>query len=94
MSLPERSSGCSKSFGGVVAARDVTFTVEAGRLLAIIGPNGAGKSTIFNMVGGQLVPDSGRVVLAGDVITGLAPRRIWRLGRRPHVPGGADVPVA
>ena len=70
----------SKSFGGVVAAREVTFTVEAGKLLAIIGPNGAGKSTIFNMIGGQLVPDGGRVVLAGQDITSLPPRRIWRLG--------------
>jgi len=69
-----------KSFGGVVAARNVTFAVEAGALLAIIGPNGAGKSTIFNMVGGQLVPDSGRVMLGGQDITGLAPRRIWRRG--------------
>jgi branched-chain amino acid transport system ATP-binding protein len=70
----------SKSFGGVVAAREVTFAVEAGRLIAIIGPNGAGKSTIFNMIGGQLAPDRGRVLLAGQDITGLAPRRIWRLG--------------
>ncbi|HET6223019.1 MAG TPA: ATP-binding cassette domain-containing protein, partial [Dongiaceae bacterium] len=72
--------GLDKSFGGVVAARDVTFAVEAGKLLAIIGPNGAGKSTTFNMLGGQLQPDRGRVVLAGQEITGLAPRRIWRLG--------------
>ena len=70
----------TKSFGGVIAARNVTFALEAGTLLAMIGPNGAGKSTIFNMVGGQLKPDSGRVVLAGHDITGLAPRRIWRLG--------------
>jgi branched-chain amino acid transport system ATP-binding protein len=70
----------SKSFGGVVAAKEVTFAVEVGRLLAIIGPNGAGKSTIFNMVGGQLPADNGRVVLAGQDITGLPPRRIWRLG--------------
>jgi branched-chain amino acid transport system ATP-binding protein len=72
--------GLDKSFGGVVAARDVTFAVDAGRLLAVIGPNGAGKSTIFNMVGGQLLPDRGRIVLGGQDITGLAPRRIWRLG--------------
>ncbi|HEY7083517.1 MAG TPA: ABC transporter ATP-binding protein [Hyphomicrobiaceae bacterium] len=70
----------TKSFGGVIAARNVTFALEAGTLLAMIGPNGAGKSTIFNMVGGQLKPDSGRVVLAGQDVTGLAPRRIWRLG--------------
>jgi len=70
----------TKAFGGVVAARNVTFALEAGSLLAMIGPNGAGKSTIFNMLGGQLKPDSGRVMLAGQDITGLAPRRVWRLG--------------
>jgi len=72
--------GLEKSFGGVVAARNVTFAVETGRLLAVIGPNGAGKSTIFNMVGGQLKPDRGRVMLGEQDITGLAPRHIWRLG--------------
>jgi len=72
--------GLDKSFGGVVAARQVSFALEGGRLLAVIGPNGAGKSTIFNMLGGQLRPDRGRIVLAGTDITGLPPRRIWRLG--------------
>ncbi len=72
--------GLEKSFGGVVAARNVTFAVETGRLLAVIGPKGAGKSTIFNMVGGQLKPDRGRVMLGEQDITGLAPRHIWRLG--------------
>ena len=70
----------AKSFGGVVAAKGVSFALDAGKLLAIIGPNGAGKSTIFNMVGGQLVPDGGRVTLDGHDITGQPPRRIWRLG--------------
>ena len=81
------AEGLDKSFGGVVAARNVTFAVEAGKLLAIIGPNGAGKSTIFNMVGGQLRPDGGRVILAGRDITGLPPRRVWRL-RRTDRPRG------
>jgi branched-chain amino acid transport system ATP-binding protein len=72
--------GLNKAFKGVVAARDVTFSVEAGELVALIGPNGAGKSTTFNMVGGQLRPDSGGVVLDGADITGLAPRAIWRKG--------------
>jgi branched-chain amino acid transport system ATP-binding protein len=72
--------GLNKSFGGVVAASNVTFAVEAGRLKAVIGPNGAGKTTIFNMVGGQLKPDSGRVLLGDQPITGLPPRRIWQLG--------------
>jgi branched-chain amino acid transport system ATP-binding protein len=72
--------GLNKSFGGVVAANNVTFAVESGTLLALIGPNGAGKSTTFNMVGGQLKPDSGRIILAGQDITARAPRDIWRLG--------------
>ena len=70
----------SKAFGGVKAVQSVSFSLEAGELLALIGPNGAGKSTTFNMVGGQLVPDSGRMLLNGKSITGLPPRTIWRLG--------------
>lgn len=70
----------SKAFGGVQAVQDVSFTLQAGELLALIGPNGAGKSTTFNMVGGQLAPDQGRVLLQGDNIAGLAPRAIWRKG--------------
>ena len=72
--------GVSKAFGGVQAVQDVSFTLQAGELLALIGPNGAGKSTTFNMVGGQLVPDRGRVLLHGENIAGLAPRTIWRKG--------------
>lgn len=70
----------NKRFGGVTAAKDVSFTLEAGELLAMIGPNGAGKSTTFNMVGGQLRPDSGVVTLAGRTISGLPPRLVWREG--------------
>ena len=69
-----------KRFGGVVAGKDVAFTLAAGEMLAIIGPNGAGKSTTFNMVGGQLKPDSGTITLAGEDITGRPPRDIWRKG--------------
>jgi len=70
----------SKSFGGVHAVREVSFTVGAGEFLALIGPNGAGKSTCFNMINGQLAPDSGDVRLQGRSIVGLLPRAIWRLG--------------
>ncbi|MGZ5216072.1 MAG: ATP-binding cassette domain-containing protein, partial [Caldimonas sp.] len=44
--------GLSKSFGGVRAVADVSFSLAAGEMLALIGPNGAGKTTCFNMVGG------------------------------------------
>ena len=69
-----------KSFGGVQAVADVSFDVAAGEMLALIGPNGAGKTTCFNMLNGQLRPDGGRVVLEDRDITGLPPRRVWRLG--------------
>ncbi len=75
-----RVEGLHKSFGGVQAVQGVSFELAAGELLALIGPNGAGKSTCFNMLGGQLAPDGGRVLLAGQDITGLPPRAIWRLG--------------
>ncbi|WP_353211233.1 ABC transporter ATP-binding protein [Rhodovarius sp.] len=75
-----RVEGLHKSFGGVKAVQGVSLAVAAGELLALIGPNGAGKSTCFNMLNGQIRPDAGRVTLAGQDITGLAPRAIWRLG--------------
>jgi len=70
----------SKAFGGVQAVRDVGFSVAAGELLALIGPNGAGKTTCFNMLNGQLAPDSGEIEFEGRSLKGLAPRQIWRLG--------------
>ncbi len=72
--------GLTKRFGGVVAVRDVSFAVASGEMVALIGPNGAGKTTCFNMVGGQLRPDAGRVLLDGADITGLRARDIWRRG--------------
>jgi branched-chain amino acid transport system ATP-binding protein len=72
--------GLTKSFGGVHAVRDVSFAIRAGEFLAMIGPNGAGKSTCFNMINGQLSPDSGEILCEGKDIAGLAPRDIWRLG--------------
>ncbi|MCT9811373.1 ABC transporter ATP-binding protein [Acidovorax sp. Be4] len=73
-------TGLHKAFGGVRAVDDVSFSLEKGELLALIGPNGAGKSTTFNLVGGQLAPDSGSVRLAGREMAGLTPRAVWRLG--------------
>ncbi len=69
-----------KAFGGLQATNDVSFTLAPGELSAIIGPNGAGKSTLFNLITGYYRPDSGRVLLDGRDITGLAPHTIVRLG--------------
>jgi branched-chain amino acid transport system ATP-binding protein len=73
-------TGLGKAFGGVRAVDGVGFTLDAGCILALIGPNGAGKTTCFNMLNGQLRPDAGRILLAGEDVTGLPPRRIWRRG--------------
>ncbi|MEQ8966597.1 MAG: ABC transporter ATP-binding protein [Azospirillaceae bacterium] len=70
----------AKAFGGVRAVDGVSFTLGPRELLAMIGPNGAGKSTCFNMVGGQLRPDRGRVAILGRDTVGWPSRRIWRLG--------------
>ena len=72
--------GLSKAYGGVQAVRDVSFAVNAGEVVALIGPNGAGKTTCFNMLNGQLRPDSGEIALAGRSVVGLRPHQVWRLG--------------
>jgi branched-chain amino acid transport system ATP-binding protein len=70
----------SKSFGGVRAVNDVSFDVKRGEFLAMIGPNGAGKSTCFNMINGQLAPNSGEIWFEETNLAGLKPRNIWRRG--------------
>jgi branched-chain amino acid transport system ATP-binding protein len=75
-----RAEDLRRAFGGVQAVAGVSFAVAAAEVVALIGPNGAGKSTCFNMLNGQLTPDAGRVRLDGRDITGLPPRRAWRLG--------------
>ena len=69
-----------KSFGGVMAVRDVSFEVRIGQVVAIIGPNGAGKTTLFNMISGILPPDSGEVWLNGQRTNHLAPDQVAALG--------------
>jgi branched-chain amino acid transport system ATP-binding protein len=65
----------SKSFGGVHAVGEVSFTIESGDLMAIIGPNGAGKTTLLNLMSGLTRPDSGRITLSDRTIVYGAP---WR----------------
>ena len=72
--------GLSKAYGGVQAVRGVSFAVDAGEVVALIGPNGAGKTTCFNLLNGQLRPDSGEIALAGRSVVGLRPHQVWRLG--------------
>ncbi|MDE2613869.1 MAG: ABC transporter ATP-binding protein, partial [Burkholderiales bacterium] len=69
-----------RSFGGLRAVDDVSFAVYPGQIVSIIGPNGSGKTTTFNLVSGQLRPDSGAVLLDGAPIEALAPDRVASRG--------------
>jgi branched-chain amino acid transport system ATP-binding protein len=69
-----------KSFGGLVAIKDLDFTVSGGEIIGLIGPNGSGKTTLFNLISGFLKPDSGGIRFNGSDITGLKPHRICRNG--------------
>jgi ABC-type branched-subunit amino acid transport system ATPase component len=62
----------SKSFGALLATRDVSFQLETGARHALIGPNGAGKTTFINLLTGVLPPSSGAVLLKGEDITQMA----------------------
>jgi branched-chain amino acid transport system ATP-binding protein len=70
----------SKSYGALKVTQDVSLDVHEGQLHAIIGPNGAGKTTLISQLSGQLRPDSGRVVYAGQDITRLDMAGRVRLG--------------
>jgi branched-chain amino acid transport system ATP-binding protein len=69
-----------KSFGGLRVTRAVTLDVEPGERRLIIGPNGAGKTTLFNLITGELRPDSGSIRLFGRELTRVASRRRAHLG--------------
>jgi branched-chain amino acid transport system ATP-binding protein len=70
----------TKSFGGITAVSDTSFSVETGQIFGLIGPNGAGKTTMFNIITGNYKPTSGVVELDGEVISGLKPYKIVRKG--------------
>jgi branched-chain amino acid transport system ATP-binding protein len=70
----------SKSFGGLRVTTNVNLAVEPGERRLIIGPNGAGKTTLFNLITGELTPDSGSILLFDRDITRLASRKRAHLG--------------
>jgi len=70
----------SKSFGGLQAVRDCSFSLQKGRITGLIGPNGAGKTTVFNMIAGFIKPSSGRIFFQEQDVTGFTPERLFDLG--------------
>ncbi|NPV71963.1 MAG: ABC transporter ATP-binding protein [Firmicutes bacterium] len=70
----------TRSFGGVVAVKDLTFHVEEGEVLGLIGPNGAGKTTVFNLITGFYRPGAGVIKFKDRTISTLTPPDIVGMG--------------
>jgi branched-chain amino acid transport system ATP-binding protein len=73
-------AGLTKTFGGLIAVNDLSFSVEKGKVLGIVGPNGSGKTTAFNLISGFMKPASGRVIFNGEDVTKLKPHLIVSKG--------------
>jgi branched-chain amino acid transport system ATP-binding protein len=70
----------SKAIGGLLILNRLSLTLQAGEALGILGPNGAGKTTLLDLIGGDLAPTSGRILLDGQDVTGLPAHRRCHLG--------------
>jgi branched-chain amino acid transport system ATP-binding protein len=69
-----------KEFGGLVANADISLELEGGEIVGLIGPNGAGKTTLFNCIVGYYKPTGGKVIFAGEDITGWPAHRVAKMG--------------
>jgi branched-chain amino acid transport system ATP-binding protein len=69
-----------RTFGGIKAVSNLSFSVTKGQILGLIGPNGAGKTTVVNLVSGAMTPSSGRILFAGEDVTRLPPHKRARKG--------------
>jgi branched-chain amino acid transport system ATP-binding protein len=80
--------GLRKSFGGIVVVDDLSLSVDPDEAVGLVGPNGAGKTTVFNLVAGDLWPDTGSVRFDGIDVTGMRADRRCRagIGRTAQVP--------
>ena len=74
------TNGLNKSFGSLVVASDIAFSLPKGERYALIGPNGAGKTTLINLLTGMLKPDAGQILLDGDEISAQPPAARVRRG--------------
>jgi len=72
--------GLSKSFGGLMAVRDLSFEVEEGEIIGLIGPNGSGKTTTLNLITGFIKSDSGTITFGGENITNFPGYRACQKG--------------
>ncbi|MFN8753823.1 MAG: ABC transporter ATP-binding protein, partial [Betaproteobacteria bacterium] len=89
--------GVGKSFGGVPAVDQVSFTVAKGRFLTILGPSGSGKTTLLRMIAGFIEPGEGEIFIHGRPVSAVPPHRrsigmvFQRLALFPHLTAAQNV---
>ena len=82
--------GISKSFDGEVIIKDVSLKLKEGEIVALLGVSGSGKTTLFNIISGLSKPDSGKIILENEDITGVPGKVSYMLQKdllqiyRPH----------
>lgn len=89
-------SNVSKNFGGVVAAKDISFSMYSGKVFGLIGPNGAGKTTLLNLICGIYKINNGKITLMGSDITNnkihtISKKGILRTFQHPRLLENCDI---
>ena len=72
----------TKTFGPVIALKDVSFSIGSGEIHGLLGENGAGKTTLMNVLAGTFLQDSGEIVINGNAVHGITPKKAGELGIR------------
>ena len=70
----------TKTFGSIVANKDVSMTVNRGEILSVLGENGSGKTTLMNMISGIYFPDSGEILIDGKEVVIRSPKDAFAYG--------------
>jgi neutral amino acid transport system ATP-binding protein len=80
MTVVLQTENLKRSFGGITAVNNCSIQVKKGSITGLIGPNGSGKTTLFNLITNVYKPDSGRIYLGGQEISGLRPNQLCHRG--------------
>jgi len=74
------TNNLTKSFGGLIAVKNVSLNIKDREIVGLVGPNGAGKSTLLSLISGQFHPDTGSIIFADTDITRMPSHKVCKLG--------------